>query len=162
MSRYARAGGLLLLGAGGLAAAASTTLALSEQRSPPHWIHNKLPSREEQVRRLSQGTAANPYDVLIIGGARPHNAVAIGPIGPRLPPPPPLPPVRPAASALHGIASQPVPHPMQAAPPARAALWMPPLGALLQGHALASAMRMRAVYCCRRRSTASVGLSPQL
>lgn len=69
MARYARAGGLLVLGAGGLAAAASTTLALSEQRPTPHWIHNTLPSREEQIRRLSQGTAANPYDVLIIGGA---------------------------------------------------------------------------------------------
>ena len=69
MSRYARAGGLLLLGAGGLAAAASTTLALSENPAAPRWIHNKLPPREEQVRRLSQGTAANPYDVLIIGGA---------------------------------------------------------------------------------------------
>lgn len=60
--------GLLVVGAGGLAAAAaSTALALSD-RPAPSWLHDKLPSRQEQLRRLSQGTAANPFDVLIIGG----------------------------------------------------------------------------------------------
>ena len=63
-----RRAALAVAGAGGLAAAAaSTSLALSDQ-SAPGWIHNRLPSRDEQLRKLSQGTAANPFDLLIIGG----------------------------------------------------------------------------------------------
>ena len=89
------------MGAGGFAAVASTTLALSEQRyQQPHWIHSTLPSREEQVRRLSQGTAANPYDVLIIGGGDAHCRRDRGDRARALPPPPPLPPFRPALRSL--------------------------------------------------------------
>lgn len=83
------------MGAGGFAAVASTTLALSEQRyQQSHWIHSTLPSREEQVRRLSQGTAANPYDVLIIGGGAAHYRPDRVDRAQALPPPPPplLPP----------------------------------------------------------------------
>lgn len=66
--------GGLLAGAGALAvAAASGTALLADHSSSssvrPAWINDALPSRQEQLRRLSQGTAANPFDVLIIGGA---------------------------------------------------------------------------------------------
>lgn len=57
------------VGAGGLAVgAASTALTLGDQPGAANWIHDRLPSRDEQLRKLSQGTAANPFDVLIIGG----------------------------------------------------------------------------------------------
>ena len=67
---FLRGGALLLAGAGGFAAVASTALALSDS-APPRWIHDRVPPRQEQLRKLSQGTAASPYDVLIIGGACP-------------------------------------------------------------------------------------------
>ena len=64
---FLRGGALLLAGAGGFATVTSTALALSDS-VPPRWIHDRLPPRQEQLRKLSQGTAASPYDVLIIGG----------------------------------------------------------------------------------------------
>jgi len=64
---WLRGGTVLLAGAGGVAAV-TTALAINDNH-PPKWIYDRVPTRAEQLRRLSQGTAAAPYDVLIIGGA---------------------------------------------------------------------------------------------
>ncbi|PSC72023.1 glycerol-3-phosphate dehydrogenase mitochondrial-like [Micractinium conductrix] len=63
----ARGGTLILAGAGGFAAV-NGTLAAANDGPAPAWLHGTVPSRDEQLRRLRQGTAASPYDVLIIGG----------------------------------------------------------------------------------------------
>lgn len=67
--RFLQGGALLLAGAGGFAAV-TATLSLTDNGPTPQWIHGRVPPRAEQLRRLSQGTAASPYDVLIIGGTR--------------------------------------------------------------------------------------------
>lgn len=72
-----RRSGALLLAGGAAFAATSTALALNDNYSP-RWIHDRLPSRAEQLHRLSQGTAANPYDVLIIGGELPAEVQIAG------------------------------------------------------------------------------------
>lgn len=67
-----------LLGAGALAVGlASGTALLADHSSSarPAWINDALPSRQEQLRRLSQGTPANPFDILIIGGAQRGEAI---------------------------------------------------------------------------------------
>jgi hypothetical protein len=66
-SRWAKTGATVLFSGGAAWAACSISLALSDEHTP-RWIHDRLPSRAEQLRRLSQGSAATPYDVLIIGG----------------------------------------------------------------------------------------------
>ncbi|EFN54037.1 hypothetical protein CHLNCDRAFT_136099 [Chlorella variabilis] len=71
-----RRSGALLLAGGAAFAATSTALALNDNYSP-RWIHDRLPSRAEQLHRLSQGTAANPYDVLIIGGGATGTGCAV-------------------------------------------------------------------------------------
>lgn len=68
-SRWVRGGALVLAG-GAAFAATSGSIALSDDPTP-RWISNRVPSREEQLHRLSEGTAQNPYDVLIIGGDMP-------------------------------------------------------------------------------------------
>lgn len=68
--RVLQGGALVALaGAGGFAA---ITYSLSDHDGgpTPGWIHGRVPSRAEQLRRLSShASPATPYDVLIIGGA---------------------------------------------------------------------------------------------
>ena len=73
---FLRGGALLLAGAGGFAVITTTAESLSDN-APPRWIHDRVPPRQEQLRRLSEGTAANPYDVLIIGGRVERMAAAV-------------------------------------------------------------------------------------
>ena len=65
------AAGLALAGTGGLAALALAGPAGAHpaNSAAPRWIDDPLPPRAEQLRRLAAGTAANPFDVLVIGGA---------------------------------------------------------------------------------------------
>ena len=69
MRRAFQRGGLLLLG--GATGVAATTTALAHDAptaQPPSQLAAQVPSRAQQLRRLASGTAAEPFDVLVIGG----------------------------------------------------------------------------------------------
>lgn len=64
-------GGLLLAGAGvsyTLLSKDFSPFGSSEHPFPRTVFADKVPSRDVQLRKLAEGTAANPYDVLVIGG----------------------------------------------------------------------------------------------
>ena len=74
----------LILGTGVLSAGAGAVYALSvpgtayaSVKEPVPVLSDRVPSREEQWANLSQGTASNPYDVLVVGGGATGTGVAI-------------------------------------------------------------------------------------
>lgn len=78
MSRAFYGGAVLLAGAGGLAIYTAGQPDSGIDSGPaPQWIRDRVPPRAEQLSRLSQGTAARPYDVLIIGGGATGTGCAV-------------------------------------------------------------------------------------
>jgi glycerol-3-phosphate dehydrogenase len=73
MSSILARSGLLAIGAaGGFYLVNSNSISLSydsnKKESVPAFKSGHVPSRQEQLDRLSKATPDNPYDILIIGG----------------------------------------------------------------------------------------------
>ena len=68
--------GLSLAGGFSLIAANDVTTT-AHARESPILPPQKLPSREDQLRKLSQSTPSTPYDVLVIGGGATGTGIAL-------------------------------------------------------------------------------------
>ncbi|KAK2080209.1 hypothetical protein QBZ16_000062 [Prototheca wickerhamii] len=77
MRRLILGTGVLSAGAGAVYALSAPGTAYASVKEPVPVLSDRVPSREEQWANLSQGTASNPYDVLVVGGGATGTGVAI-------------------------------------------------------------------------------------
>ena len=70
-----------VLGAGGATYLLAGSTVAEARDIVPHAVgvplHAQVPSRAEQVSKLQQGTAANPFDILIVGGGATGTGCAV-------------------------------------------------------------------------------------